>query len=352
MSRRTKRLKHMSGFVAIVFSAIPLTLVCAQQNSAQFSGWGNIVEYNRASVVLLRSQEAGKDDSYGSGVVISGAGHVLTANHVLPDLRKLQAGSARIQGLLGGQNPVPDFSRATPLTIDFASARWDVAVATFKAKPPDLTSAYAGTTLRQGDPILVMGYPDGGGLIVTEGIFSGAGPDGLAATSAVVGRGDSGGPVFDTHGALVGILIEGAKYNSEGRIVLGYFRPAGAIAPVLHEKPPGIDLATQPEGRKPLPTPEPVQIAYAISDTNDAHEGVSRTERKYQHRFSALSGYQITSASFRALSANHVSSQPEVAINSGGETVTISYALESGPVFDRWRGWLAGTLMTSQQWRK
>lgn len=321
----------------------------------RYDGWPDVVERNRQATVLLRVESPDATPDYGSGVVFSSAGLVLTARHVLPSDAVIAAGNFRIDGLLGWGDASPDFSSAKRLLILWRSDRWDVAVLSFQQLPPNLRVVSAAVDVQQGSPLLVMGYPGGGGLMATEGVASGNSQDDLYATDAQVGRGNSGGPVFGRDGALLGIILEGARRGSDGNIVLGFFRLSGTILKAMTAELPGVTLSTGDAAVRVTPGPpnapprEAITLGYGVDELKDDHPSpfdVSR--RTYQRVFQAQSGYKIVGASFTAASANHVVSAPQADVANDGSTVKLQWDMESGPAIDRWRGWLAGNVTTRQ----
>ena len=142
----------------------------------------------------------------GTGFIISANGHILTNNHVID-------GCTDIKGTLGGQPP-------TPLRVVSSDETNDLAVlqgpaATFKdfAKIRD-------RSIRSGDSVVAIGYPFHGLLssdfTVTTGIvssLSGTMNDTrMLQISAAVQPGNSGGPLLDTNGLIVGVVA--AKLNA------------------------------------------------------------------------------------------------------------------------------------------
>ena len=134
---------------------------------------------------------------YGSGVVVSGAGDIVTNEHVINSCARI-----RIQPL--------------GLTVRMVAkdARNDLALlrAENLGLPP--AALRSGRNVRLGDDIIAIGYPLKGvlssGAVVTTGIvnaMSGLNDDTSAfQISATVQPGSSGGPIFDRNGSLVGIV--------------------------------------------------------------------------------------------------------------------------------------------------
>ncbi len=142
----------------------------------------------------------------GTGFVISTSGHIVTNNHVVADC------VGDIQGNLSGETTSVLRVVSTDETNDLAllqAPREFTEIATIRPAP-----------IRPGDPIIAIGYPFHGLLTsdftVTTGIVSSL--SGLLndtrylQISAAVQPGNSGGPLLDTTGAVVGVVA--AKINA------------------------------------------------------------------------------------------------------------------------------------------
>nr|WP_249198724.1 trypsin-like peptidase domain-containing protein [Burkholderia multivorans] len=137
----------------------------------------------------------------GSGFIVSPDGAILTSAHVIGD-----AADATVR-LANGRE-----FRATVVAVDPQS---DVAVLRIDgARLPYVPIAEA-TRVRAGEPVMTIGAPDGAGNTVTAGIVSATPrrlPDGSAfpflQTDIAVNPDNSGGPVFDRAGNVVGIAMQ------------------------------------------------------------------------------------------------------------------------------------------------
>jgi uncharacterized protein len=142
-----------------------------------------------------------KTTSTGSGFVVNRSGHVLTNDHVVDDCRELRAGtsgevlaSARIVAR-DQRNDLALLKLGAPLTA------WAV----FRD----------GRSIRAGDSVVAIGYPLRGLLAssahVTTGTVSalaGTLDDSrILQTTAPVQAGNSGGPLLDQNGHVVGVVV-------------------------------------------------------------------------------------------------------------------------------------------------
>lgn len=318
--------------------------------AAAQADWVSIISRNRSTSVLLKIEDGTGKPGFGSGTIIDAYGHVLTARHLLgtPEARSREA--FEISGLVGWSKPSIDFSKATDLVIDYISQKHDLAILHFQSPhPPVQAVAPRLADIPDGTQIVVMGYPGGGNLTSTSGIAAGAAGPGKIKTDARVEKGDSGCGVFDDSGHFVGMLIEGSKSSSEdGSIQWGYFLTATTIASdIATTHPPFTFQSGNVVAEVPV-RPSMLNLSYRLDETKSDHTGLGRTKQTYQRKYSAQPGYKILSANFYESNANHVIDGPRVAIDAGGESATVEFGLESGPIYDQWRGWLSGTVLLTE----
>ncbi|WP_296445776.1 tetratricopeptide repeat-containing serine protease family protein [Rhodoferax sp. UBA5149] len=162
---------------------------------------------NALLAVATAGQSAARKGVYGSGVVVSRHGDIVTNEHVVQHCEKI-----RIQPL------------GTDVKVIAKDAKNDLALLRLEGNPLPASNFRVGKSIRLGDEVVAIGYPLRGllssGPIVTTGIvnaLSGANDDTSAfQMSATVQPGSSGGPIFDNNGLLVGIVR--ARLLSSGPI--------------------------------------------------------------------------------------------------------------------------------------
>ncbi|MDE3098930.1 MAG: DegQ family serine endoprotease [Verrucomicrobiota bacterium] len=156
-----------------------------------------------------------KEESLGSGIIVSSDGYILTANHVI-------SGANVVKVALSGSSGKEYTAR-----IIGSDPRTDVAV--LKINATGLPAATLGDSgqLEIGDVVLAIGNPFGLGQTVTMGIVSALGRHGYHGlaryqdyiqTDAAINPGNSGGALVDAEGRLVGIndWIASRSGGSEG----------------------------------------------------------------------------------------------------------------------------------------
>lgn len=95
------------------------------------------------------------------------------------------------------------------------------------------------------------------------------------------------------------------------------------------------------------PPPDAIMVGHTFSQVKDDH-GLLGGTRSYRRTFKAETGFLIEACDFSASSANHESNVACV-VAPDGKSATLQFTLASGPAFDRWRGWLRGTVSLDQR---
>jgi S1-C subfamily serine protease len=164
------------------------------------------------SVVHVRTQDENKknpkgelqDSGVGSGVVISEEGVILTNLHVVQGAKRIQVTFA-------------DGTESEALVIGVQPEN-DLAVIKAKRLPDDLQPATLGSSqnLQPGDEVVAVGFPFGIGPSVSAGVVSGLNRSfgsegktmmrGLIQADAAANPGNSGGPLINMAGEVVGIV--------------------------------------------------------------------------------------------------------------------------------------------------
>jgi serine protease Do len=171
-------------------------------------------------------RQQGPMTALGSGFIINPQGDIVTNNHVIDGASKVQI---RLQD-----------GREFDAKIVGTDPKTDLALLKIKAeKPLPFVTFGDSATTRVGDVVLAVGNPFGLGGTVTAGIVSArnrdinAGPyDDFIQTDAPINRGNSGGPLFNTKGDVVGVNT--AIYSpSGGSIGIGFAIPANLVKDIV-----------------------------------------------------------------------------------------------------------------------
>ena len=164
--------------------------------------------------------------SLGSGFIIDSSGLIVTNNHVID-------GAETMSVILADGTSLP----ATLVGRDKVN---DIALLRVHPTHP-LTAVHFGSSrlARIGDWVIAIGNPYGLGGTVTAGIVSARGRDldetgssDYIQTDAAINRGNSGGPLFDMSGQVIGINT--AIYSpSGGSVGIGFAIPSDEVAAVV-----------------------------------------------------------------------------------------------------------------------
>lgn len=169
--------------------------------------------------------------SLGSGFIISADGYVVTNNHVVaPGAQGATVDSITVI--------LPDRTEyaATLVGKDAASDLAVLKITPKKALP--FVKFGDSTRARVGDWIVAIGNPFGIGSTVTAGIISalhrntGGGADRFIQTDASINQGNSGGPMFDMNGNVIGINSQ-ILSPTGGNIGIGFAIPSEQAVPVI-----------------------------------------------------------------------------------------------------------------------
>ncbi|MFA5399581.1 MAG: trypsin-like peptidase domain-containing protein [Dehalococcoidia bacterium] len=209
------------------------------ENAAVLPNIADVVEKGYPGVVTITTEQIVNDmfsrvvlqSGAGSGWILDSSGIIVTNNHVVEGARKV----------------VIQFSdgRTSEVTADrvFRDPLTDLAI--IKVDLTDLPTVAIGDSgkLRVGDWVVAIGNPLGKGIKAKEGIISGLKVSlsldedeslyDLIETSAAINEGNSGGPLLNMKGQVIGITsAKIAKIGVEG---MGYAISINSSLPILQE---------------------------------------------------------------------------------------------------------------------
>jgi len=169
-----------------------------------------------------------KGMSLGSGFIISAEGYIVTNNHVIAEAEEI---NVTLQD--DTQLKAEIVGRDTKTDLALLKVKTD--------KPLPYVKLGDSSVARVGDWVMAIGNPFGLGGTVTAGIISArardinSGPyDDYIQTDASINRGNSGGPLFNLKGEVIGINT--AIYSpSGGSVGIGFSIPSALAEPVLKQ---------------------------------------------------------------------------------------------------------------------
>jgi serine protease Do len=170
-----------------------------------------------------------REQSLGSGVIVSPDGTILTNNHVIDgasDIKVFLSDKREFKAKLIGTDPKTD-------------------IAVLKIDATNLPTLPLGDSnqLQVGDLIFAIGDPFGVGETATMGIVSATGRGNLGIenyedfiqTDAAINPGNSGGAMIDIHGNLVGINTAILSHGAGGNEGVGFAIPVSMVKPVMDQ---------------------------------------------------------------------------------------------------------------------
>jgi len=168
----------------------------------------------------------------GSGVIISQDGYIVTNNHVVEGAASLAvtfADGSRHAATLVGTDPLVD-----------------IAVIRVKDAVPAIAPLGDSDALQPGETVIAIGSPLGDFKnSVTAGVVSalnrtvpGSGQEGLIQTDAAINHGNSGGPLVNLRGEVVGIntlVVRGSATTGDQAEGLGFSVPSNTVKHVSEQ---------------------------------------------------------------------------------------------------------------------
>ena len=176
---------------------------------------------------VVKVMQVGRDglDGLGAGFVVSADGLIATNLHVIGEARRLEVETA-------------DGLKHEVVEVTATDSHWDLAllrVASRTLKPLPLGDS---ESIKQGQPIVAMGNPEGLAFSVVDGVVS-AYPDlvndiPMIRLALPIEKGNSGGPLLDRQGRVLGILtLKSARTEN-----LGFAMPVNELKRLIAEPNP------------------------------------------------------------------------------------------------------------------
>jgi serine protease Do len=193
------------------------------------------------------SVQAHRVKTYASGFIVDASGIIVTNKHVID-------GAADIEVTLSNGDRLPGRILAVAAMLDLALIKIDV------DRPLPVLKWGNSDDLQVGDPVLTIGNPLGIGTSVSAGIISALNRDlgdtplnSYIQTDSAINHGNSGGPMIDQEGNVVG--IDTSLMNPQetgGSIGIGFAIPSDAAKFVIgrlldptHPKPGWLGITLQ-----------------------------------------------------------------------------------------------------------
>ncbi|MBC7817971.1 MAG: trypsin-like peptidase domain-containing protein, partial [Planctomycetaceae bacterium] len=251
------------------FHSIPLSMlvwlasggVASAQSADKFN-----LKTARRGVVLVKSFTPGLEPAVGSGFIVSKDGLIYTNRHVIESPGETIRGTVVVVGVPSDKDPDElQYYKAEVVAVTEKSKPLDFAVLKIARKDGTfLPLPLSFEKLDLGSDVAVLGYPivkdDSPSISFTKGSISGTKLQfdkvSYYQTDAAVNPGNSGGPLINSQGEVVGIVtakklgaanIGFAVHLAEAKSAI---EDAGRKEPEIKPTPGPIDLA-----KLPLPKP-------------------------------------------------------------------------------------------------
>ena len=224
----------LTGLFSLLLCA---NLVQAQDLSRQFKKANPAVVVIKVKVQEQRLTRKGiqeaRAQSIGTGVIINDSGLILTAAHVVGSAHEIEV--------------VLQDERTRPAKVITSLSVADIALIQIEDAPEDLETVKMGDSdaIETGEQVFVIGTPYGLDHTLTVGHLSGRrimentpyGDVEFLQTDAAINQGNSGGPLFNLDGELIGIVSHIAT-QSGGNEGLGFAASINMARRILIEDPP------------------------------------------------------------------------------------------------------------------
>lgn len=168
-----------------------------------------------------------RQEALGSGFVVSADGFIVTNNHVIE----------------GADEIIVEFFDGKKLDAKLIGTDLKTDIAVLKVETPEKLPFVAmgdSDKMRVGDWVMAMGNPLGQGFSVSAGIISARGRelsgtyDDFLQTDAAINKGNSGGPLFNMEGQVIGVNTA-ILSPSGGSIGIGFSMASNVVSKVVDQ---------------------------------------------------------------------------------------------------------------------
>jgi putative serine protease PepD len=273
-------------------------------------------------------QSSSQSTATGSGFVVDGNGHIVTAAHVIDGATSIKV----------------TFSDGVTRTATLAGKDDATDVAVLKVNPSGLTlhplKLGSSAALGVGDGVVAIGSPFGYEESVSTGIVSGIdrtiqAPNGYTVahaiqTDAALNPGNSGGPILDSSGRVVGIADQIATGGTEQSSGVGFAVPIDLVAGELDQLEAGqtVSHAYLGVGTTQSTGTTGAQVSSVAAGGPAASAGL-----KAGDIVTAIDGKQITGSSdlVAAIAGRHPGDRIQLTVHRGSDTLTLTATLGTQP---------------------
>ena len=307
-------------------AAAQSTLSVSQLYRSARSGVVEVIAQERAADSPFPGGGSGEATAQGSGFVYDSTGRVITNQHVVD-------GASSVSVRFASGQTIHAEVVGTDASTDVAVLKVDSLPSS--AKPLVLGNSDA---VQVGDGVVAIGSPFGLTGTVTSGIVSAVGREidspnnyaieGAIQTDAAINHGNSGGPLFDMHGRVIGVNAQ-IKSDSGGNDGVGFAIPSSTVRSIasrliqsgsVQHAYLGVSLDTADSGG--------AHISTVATGTPAAAAGLRGSDV-----VTAVDGKKIASSQeLRLVIDNHKpGDRIELRVRRAGETMTFTVTLGTRP---------------------
>lgn len=262
---------HQADYAALAEQVSPAVVnILTTQKAREFSGPRGLPEGHPLQKFFEQyrgrsgSGRSKPEEALGSGFIFDAAGYVITNNHVVDNTYSVKIKLAD--------------DREFTATIIGTDERTDVALLKIN-DPAALPFVSFGNSdaARVGEEVMAVGNPFGFGGTVTTGIISGKGRTigsggpyvDYIQTDASINRGNSGGPLFNVRGEVIGVNT--AIYSPTGGSVgVGFAVPSNVVSRIVADLRDDGRVDRGWLGVRIQPVTDSIAAAMGLSGTNGA----------------------------------------------------------------------------------
>jgi putative serine protease PepD len=278
--------------------------------------------YERASSAVVEIQSG---NATGTGFVIDSEGHVVTNQHVVEDAETVTvtfAKGGKEQGRVIATDPSTDLA---VLQVDLDGHDVD---------PLELDPS---ARVKVGDQVYAIGNPFGLERSLTAGIVSAVGrqirsPNGFTIDNAIqtdapVNQGNSGGPLLDAAGNVIGVVSQIAS-ETGGNVGIGYAVPSDTVRSVVADLLRDGEIKRAYLGVRLAEGGDGVRLAEVIKGEPAADAGLQAGDVVVE-----VDGKAVSTASDvqGAVAAQKPGDEVELKITRGGNERTVTVKLGTRP---------------------
>jgi putative serine protease PepD len=277
-------------------------------------------------------QGSSQSTATGTGFVVDGQGHIVTAAHVTDGATSIKV----------------TFSDGVTRTATLTGHDDATDVAVLKVDPSGLTlhplKLGSSAALGVGDALVVIGSPFGYEESVSTGIVSGLdrtiqAPNGYTVahaiqTDAALNPGNSGGPILDSGGRVVGIADQIATGGTEQSSGVGFAVPSDLVAGELGQLSAGQTVSHAYLG---VSTTQSTGTTGASVGSVAAGSPAASAGLKAGDIVTAIDGKQITGSNdlVSAIAARAPGDRVQLTVRRGSATQTLTATLATQPTTQR-----------------